>query len=140
LIVTISSGIIAALPGLLNNPGQIPSLLAQNLPLASTFFLTYLAFSLNPFGFILTFLTCSYILLQALSGTAGGFLQLLTLILHYVMLFVLGSTPRSVYRFKYGARTVTWGALFPSTTLLVVIGMAIFIILLNLIGLIDMHI
>jgi len=109
LIVTISSGIIAALPSLINNPGQIPSLLAQNLPLASTFFLTY-------------------VLLQALSGTAGGFLQLVTLILHYVKLYVLGSTPRSIYRLKYGAQTVTWGTLFPSITLLVVIGLGYSII------------
>jgi len=109
LIVTISSGIIAALPGLLNNPGQFPSLLAQNLPLASTFFLTY-------------------ILLQALSGTAGGFLQLVTLVLHYVKLYILGSTPRSIYRLKYGAQTVTWGTLFPSITLLVVIGLGYSII------------
>jgi calcium permeable stress-gated cation channel len=65
----------------------------------------------------------SYILLQALSGTAGGFLQLTTLILHYVELILLGSTPRSIYRLKYGARTVAWGTLFPSTTLLVVIGL-----------------
>ena len=64
-----------------------------------------------------------YILLQGLSGTAGGFLQLVTLILYYVKLILLGSTPRSIYGLKYGARTVAWGTLFPSITLLVVIGM-----------------
>lgn len=40
LVVTLSSGLIAALPQLVNNPGSIPSLLAENLPKASTFFLT----------------------------------------------------------------------------------------------------
>ncbi|EMD35447.1 hypothetical protein CERSUDRAFT_116206 [Gelatoporia subvermispora B] len=102
LIVTISSGIIAALPSLLNDPGNIPSLLAQHLPQASTFFLTY-------------------VILQGLSGTASGFLQVVPLVLYYVKLFVLGSTPRSIYKIKYTLRSVKWGTLFPMTTLLVVI-------------------
>ena len=40
LVVTLSSGIIAALPGLVHNPSSVPTLLAQNLPKSSTFFLT----------------------------------------------------------------------------------------------------
>lgn len=39
--MTLSSGIMAALPGLLNNPTSVPTLLAQQLPQSSTFFLTY---------------------------------------------------------------------------------------------------
>jgi uncharacterized membrane protein len=66
-----------------------------------------------------------YIILQGLSGTAGGFLQLVTLILYYVKLMILGSTPRSIYELKYGVRTIAWGTLFPSITLLVVIGASI---------------
>ena len=100
--MTLSSGIIAALPDLVNNPGSIPSLLAQNLPKASTFFLTY-------------------VVLQGLSGTASGFLQVVLLVLYYVKLFILGSTPRSIYGIKYTLRSVSWGTLFPSVTLLVVI-------------------
>ncbi|THG97592.1 hypothetical protein EW026_g4428 [Hermanssonia centrifuga] len=102
LIVTVAAGIIAALPGLINSPGSIPTLLAQNLPQASNFFLTY-------------------IVLQGLSGTASGFLQISPLVLYYVKLFILGSTPRSVHNIKFGTRSVSWGTLFPSTTLLVVI-------------------
>ncbi len=102
LVVTLSSGIIAALPGLVNNPASIPTLLAQNLPKASTFFLTY-------------------IVLQGLTGTASGFLQVVPLVLYYVKLFLLGSTPRSIYGIKYTMRSVSWGTLFPNTTLLVVI-------------------
>ena len=109
MIVTLASGIIAALPALLNNPSSAASLLAQNLPQASTFFLTY-------------------IVLQGLSGTAGGFLQIVTLIVSYVKLILLGSTPRSIYNIKYGARTVDWGTLFPVITLLVVIGITYSII------------
>jgi calcium permeable stress-gated cation channel len=103
LIVTLSSGIIAALPDLVKDPTNIPNLLAQRLPLASNFFLTY-------------------IILQGLSGTASGFLQAVQLILYYVKIVIMGSTPRSVYDIKFGPRTVNWGTLFPTTTLLVVIG------------------
>ncbi|KAK7044665.1 kinase domain-containing protein [Favolaschia claudopus] len=104
LIITISSGIVAALPELLKNPSSVPTLLAQKLPQASTFFLTYT-------------------ILQGLSGTAGGFLQIVPLIVYYVKLFLLGSTPRAVYGIKYGARNVAWGTLFPGITLLVVIAL-----------------
>ncbi|KDR80141.1 hypothetical protein GALMADRAFT_153825 [Galerina marginata CBS 339.88] len=102
LIVTLSSGIVSSLHDILNNPTSIPTILAQNLPKASTFFLTY-------------------IILQGLSGVAGGFLQIVPLIIYYVKLFILGSTPRSVYGIKYGLGSVAWGTLFPSVTLLVVI-------------------
>ncbi|KAJ7359243.1 hypothetical protein DFH08DRAFT_769128 [Mycena albidolilacea] len=104
LIVTISSGIAASLQGLLKDPSSVPTLLAQKLPAASTFFLTYT-------------------LLQGLSGTAGGFLQIVPLVVYYVKLFLLGSTPRSVYGIKYGARSVAWGTTFPGITLLVVIAL-----------------
>ncbi|KAJ7512679.1 hypothetical protein B0H11DRAFT_1897989 [Mycena galericulata] len=104
LIVTISSGIVTALPILLKNPSSVPSTLAEKLPGASTFFLTYM-------------------ILQGLSGTAGGFLQIVPLVIYYVKLFLLGSTPRSIYGIKYGARNVAWGTTFPGVTLLVVIGL-----------------
>ncbi|KAI0052100.1 DUF221-domain-containing protein [Auriscalpium vulgare] len=102
LVVTFSSGIIASLPGLVNNPTSVPTLLAQNLPKSSTFFLTY-------------------VILQGLSGTAGGFLQIASLILYYVKLVLMGATPRSVYNIKYRGKTSNWGTLFPQTSLLVVI-------------------
>ncbi|EDR08235.1 uncharacterized protein LACBIDRAFT_297697 [Laccaria bicolor S238N-H82] len=102
LVVTIGSGIVASLTGILNNPTSVPTILAQQLPQASTFFLTY-------------------IILQGLSGVAGGFLQIVPLLIYYVKLFILGSTPRSVYDIKYGARNVAWGTTFPGVTLLVVI-------------------
>jgi hypothetical protein len=45
------------------------------------------------------------------------------LVVYYVKLFLLGSTPRSVYGIKYGARSVAWGTTFPGITLLVVIAL-----------------
>ena len=93
----------------MNNPTGIPSQLAANLPKASNFFLTY-------------------IILQGLSGTASGFLQAVPLVIYYVKLFILGSTPRSIYTIKYTLRNVAWGTLWPATTLLVVIALAYSII------------
>ena len=109
MIVTLSSGIIASLPDLLNNPTSIPSILASNLPKASTFFLTY-------------------IILQGLAGAAGGFLQIVKLIIYYVKLILLGSTPRSIYGIKFNPGNVAWGTLFPTVTLLTVIGLSYSII------------
>jgi len=77
------SGIIAALPGISEDPSSIATLLAQDLP--------------QGFNFILT-----YIILQGLSGTGAGFLQIVVLIMYYVKLFILGSTPRSIYDIKFG--------------------------------------
>jgi calcium permeable stress-gated cation channel len=45
------------------------------------------------------------------------------LVLYYVKLVLLGSTPRAVFGIKYGLQNVAWGTLFPSITLLTVIGM-----------------
>ena len=102
LIVSLSSGIIAALPQLAKDPSLAPTLLARNLPLASNFFLTF-------------------IILQGLTVTAAGLLTLVPLIIYYVKLILLGSTPRSIFTIKYTMRSVEWGTLFPITTLLVVI-------------------
>ncbi|KAJ3734584.1 hypothetical protein DFJ43DRAFT_1063453 [Lentinula guzmanii] len=109
LIVTLSSGIIASLKTLTSDPTSIPSTLASSLPQASTFFLTY-------------------IVLQGLSGTAGGFLQIVPLIIYYVKLYLLGSTPRSMWGIRYGKRSVAWGTLFPNTTLLTTIAIGYSII------------
>lgn len=68
--------------------------------------------------------TCRYIILQGLSGVAGGFLQIVPLIIYYAKLYLLSSTPRSIWGIKYGLRSDAWGTLFPNTTLLVVISMS----------------
>ncbi|GAA5911541.1 uncharacterized protein JCM6883_005788 [Sporobolomyces salmoneus] len=109
LIVTLASGLVSAIPQIAKNPGSAVTLLATQLPAASTFFLTY-------------FVTVS------LSGAAGALLQIARLVLYYVKLVLLGSTPRSIYGVKYNMATVAWGTLFPSMTLLTVIGLTYSII------------
>jgi hypothetical protein len=49
-----------------------------------------------------------------MSAVAAGFLQIVSLIVYYVKLFLLGSTPRSVYNIKNGMSSVRWGTLFPN--------------------------
>lgn len=49
----------------------------------------------------------------------------MALIVYYVKLFLLGSTPRSIWGIKYGKTSVAWGTTFPGITLLVVIGKSI---------------
>lgn len=63
----------------------------------------------------------SFVILQGLTGTASGFLQVVPLVMYYVKLFVFASTPRSIYKIKYTLRNVSWGTLFPGITLLAVI-------------------
>jgi hypothetical protein len=41
LIVTLASGLVKAIPAIAKNPGSAVTLLATQLPAASTFFLTY---------------------------------------------------------------------------------------------------
>jgi calcium permeable stress-gated cation channel len=102
-----------------NHPTGVPTLLAQNLPKSSTFFLTLVL----PLGYLHRCLTSGhrFIILQGLSGTAGGFLQIGPLVMYYLKITLLASTPRSVYTIKYTPRTSEWGTLFPTMTQLVVI-------------------
>ncbi|KAH8926797.1 DUF221-domain-containing protein [Atractiella rhizophila] len=109
LVVTLSSGLVAALPQIANNPASTVNILAENLPKASTFFLTYIVTT----GF---------------AGAAGALLQISTLVVYYVKLFILGSTPRSVYGIKFTMSSVQWGTLFPNMSLLAVIGISYMII------------
>ncbi|KAL5522727.1 hypothetical protein ACEPAG_8745 [Sanghuangporus baumii] len=109
LIVTLSSGLVAALPELLQNPTSIPALLAHELPKASTFFLTY-------------------VILQGLSGTGAGFLQISYFLVYYLKLTLVGSTPRALYNVKYKLKMAKFGEIFPDVTLLVVISIAYMVI------------
>lgn len=105
LIVTLSSGLVAAIPIIANNPSSAVTTLAQQLPKASTFFLTYIV------------TTC-------LSGAAGSLLQIVGVILYQLKIKFLASTPRSVYGTRSSMSSVAWGTLFPNITLLTVIGIS----------------
>ncbi|KAJ9093395.1 hypothetical protein QFC21_006425 [Naganishia friedmannii] len=108
LIVTLSSGLIRAIPIIANNPSSIATTLAQEMPRASSFFLTF-------------------VLTQA-AGSIGNLLQPVTLVIYLIKLILQGGTPRSVYNKKYSMQTPQWGQTFPSMTLLAVIAISYAII------------
>lgn len=106
LILTIISGAssdISKIIDLLSDPAGLPDLLAQVVPKASIFFL-------------------SYVLLTGLTGSASGFLQIGPLIVYYIKKYLLASTPRKTWHIDNDMPSVSWATLFASTTLLTAIG------------------
>ncbi|CAG8625678.1 16779_t:CDS:2 [Racocetra fulgida] len=92
LVTTSANGAFQALPTLLNNPPSIISSLAENLPLASTFFLTYVLLSLTTAG------------LESL--------QLGTLAM-YLLNKLHVKTPRQILEVETSLTSKDWGITFP---------------------------
>jgi len=102
LVVTLSSGIVSAFEEIGRNPSSVATILASQLPLASTFFLTFV--------------------MQRAAGAAGNLLQIITIIFYFIKLILQGGTPRSVFKQKYSMQTPTWGETFPNSTIIAIIG------------------
>ncbi|KAL7422246.1 phosphate metabolism protein 7 [Cryptotrichosporon argae] len=101
LIVTLSSGLVAAVQDIADNPSSVATILASQLPTASTFFIT--------------------LVLTQFTGTAGTLLQYMTLLLYYVRVILGGGTPRNFYKSRYRMPTNNWGTTFPGVTVYAVI-------------------
>jgi len=69
----LTSGLISAVKPLAENPSSIATILASQMPTASTFFIT--------------------LILTQLTGVAGTLLQAITLLLYYVKVILLGGSP-----------------------------------------------
>jgi hypothetical protein len=78
LIVTLTSGITAAIESIIKNPTETVTQLSQRLPGASVFFLTYM-------------------ITQGLAGAGSALVQLVPLIIHYLRKWFFGRTPRQAY-------------------------------------------
>ncbi|SCU97342.1 LADA_0H05776g1_1 [Lachancea dasiensis] len=102
LVTTIASSATVVVPAIINKPTSAMSLLAQNLPKVSNFFI-------------------SYILLQGLSISSGALLQLVTLILFYIMSFLFDSTPRKKWTRFTNLGSMAWGTTFPVYNTLTII-------------------
>jgi len=113
LFLTIVSGSASQITGfvqsLAQNPTAFPGMIAEALPKGSTFFLSFIA-------------------LQGLTGAASGFLRVAALAVFYIKLYLLGSTPRKVWHINHDMGAVSWGTLFPTTTLITVIAIGYMII------------
>ena len=103
LVVSISSGITAVIGQLANSPQSAPALLAQNLPKASNYFF-------------------SYLLLQALTVSAGALVQIMGLIEWFILAPLLDSTAREKWRRQINLPNMQWGSFFPVYTNLACIG------------------
>jgi hypothetical protein len=103
LVVSIASSSTAVVTQIIQNPNNIPSLLAENLPKSSNFFF-------------------SYLLLQGLSVSAGTLLQIVTLILFYALGKLFDKTPRHFWQRFNTLPGLGWGTTYPIYTNLAVIG------------------
>lgn len=103
LVVSISSGISKTIKDLYSNPGNVPSILASNLPKAGNYFF-------------------SYLLLQALSVSAGALVQVMGLIKWFILAPLLDNTARQKWTRQTKLPDVQWGTFFPVYTNLAVIG------------------
>ena len=102
-VVSISSGITTVINELAHSPQSAPSILATNLPKASNYFF-------------------SYLLLQALSVSAGALVQVWQLIQWFVLAPLLDSTARQKWRRQVNLPDMQWGTFFPVYTNLACIG------------------
>ncbi|KAK5089348.1 hypothetical protein LTR16_007942, partial [Cryomyces antarcticus] len=97
LVVSISSGITTVIKELVANPVSTPALLANNLPKASNYFF-------------------SYMILQALSVSAGALVQLGGIAIWFLWAPLVDSTPRQKWERQVTLPIIQWGTFFPVYT------------------------
>lgn len=102
LITTLTSAASAALMDIIKNPVSVKDLLAQNLPKASNFYL-------------------SYILVQCLAVGATSLLHLFDLLRQFVFSRI-HQVPRARFNVWYNLRPPRWGGVFPVFSNMAVIG------------------
>lgn len=106
LTVSLSSSVTAMIQEILQGLTSIPTILATNLPEASNYFL-------------------SYLLLQGLSISAGGLLQIGRLVNWYGISMLTNPTPRQTWDKQTSLLALQWGTIFPIFTNLACIGVYI---------------
>ncbi|KAI4114193.1 MAG: hypothetical protein LQ338_008034, partial [Usnochroma carphineum] len=104
LVVSISSGFTNTITQLSQNPANVPGILAQNLPRSTNYFF-------------------SYMLLQALTVSAGALVQLGGLFKWFILAPIVDSTGRQKWRRQTNLSDINWGTFFPVYTNLAAIGL-----------------
>ncbi|KAJ5558280.1 hypothetical protein N7535_008492 [Penicillium sp. DV-2018c] len=102
LVVTVASAATSVVTSIIANPSSAASLLANNIPRASNFYV-------------------SYMILQGLSFSSGALLQIVGLIVGKILGKLLDSTPRKIYARWSSLAGLGWGTVYPSFTLLTVV-------------------
>ena len=103
LVVTVSSSIVTVLQQISRDVTSTPKILAQNIPKAANYFFNYM-------------------ILQALSVSAGALAQVASLIGWFILRPILDSTPRQKWSRQLTLPQIQWGKFFPVYTNLAVIG------------------
>lgn len=101
LVATLGSAASSSVQSIIQNPASVTSLLANNLPTASTFYL-------------------SYFILQGLGIVSSVLVGLAGLILFMVLGKFLDTTPRKMYKRWISLSGMGWGTVFPVYTNLLV--------------------
>lgn len=95
LVATLASAITSVINSILNNPGSVLSLLAENLPKASNFYI-------------------SYFILLGLSSAAGTLLNIGGFVVVVLLGRILpGKTPRKIFNNLTKLSAPSWGSEFP---------------------------
>jgi calcium permeable stress-gated cation channel len=102
-VVTLSSGASALIQGIINNPTDTPKLLANGLPKASNFYI-------------------SYFILQGLTIASGVVSQVVGFVIFKLLYKFLTSTPRSMYQKWTNLSAISWGSTLPVFSNIAVIG------------------
>ena len=109
IMLTIASSATSVVPSIIHNPESALQMLAQRLPPASNFYI-------------------SYMLLQALTIGPGVLLQIVALALSFVLGRILDSTPRAKWNRWNNLKQPDFSTLYPNFQLICVIGLAYAII------------
>lgn len=105
LVTTFASGAAAVTAQLVQKPGNAPDLLAEALPKASNFYLTY-------------------IILQGTAGAADNLLNYMDLLEYLFYMRFWHKTPRAKFQEYASMKGFNWAKLFPKFTNLFVIAIA----------------
>ncbi|KAK5939505.1 phosphate metabolism protein 7 [Knufia obscura] len=105
LLTTFTSGAAASTTQILNDPGSAPTLLAENLPKASNFYI-------------------SYFILYGLAQAAAQILNIVALLLYVLLGKLLDKTPRKMYNRWTSLAGLGWGSEYPKWTNLGVIAIS----------------
>ena len=94
IVTTLTSAASAAVGQIIKDPSSVTSLLAENLPKASNFYI-------------------SYFILQGLQFSSGALVQVAGLVLAKVLGRLLDKTPRKMYNRWANLSGLKWGTIMP---------------------------
>ncbi|KAI2469367.1 DUF221-domain-containing protein [Annulohypoxylon bovei var. microspora] len=102
LITTVSSSAAAVTTKIINDPSSVTSLLSENLPKASNFYI-------------------SYFIVQGLGVASGVVSQVVGFAIFTLMYKYLSGTPRALYKKWANLSAISWGSVMPVYTNIAVI-------------------